>query len=63
MKRQVKELSTKKTAKESEKVAERPRRYKNTQESLSGRGSKLGAKVHGVREGTGGNRTVIYEPH
>ncbi len=44
----------KKTAAESDKVAEKPRRYKITQESLSGRGSKLGGKVHGVREGAGG---------
>ncbi len=44
----------KKTAAESDKVAEKPRGYKNTQESLSERGSKLGGKVHGVREGAGG---------
>lgn len=39
---------------ESDKVAEKPRRYKLSQEGLSGRGFKLGGKVHGVREGTGG---------
>lgn len=44
----------KKPAAESDKVAEKPRGYKSTQESLSGRGSKLGGKVHGVREGTSG---------
>src|SRR3990170_9127961 len=43
-----------KPAAESDKVAERPRRYKLSQESLSGRGSKLGRKVHGVREGASG---------
>ena len=39
---------------ESDKVAKKPRRYKLSQEGLSGRDSKLGGKVHGVREGAGG---------
>src|SRR3990170_2669144 len=39
---------------ESDKVAEKPRRYKLSQEGLSGRGSKWGRKVHGVREGASG---------
>ncbi len=49
-----KKAQHKKAAAESDKVAERPRRYKLSQESLSGRGSKLGGRVHGVREGAGG---------
>lgn len=49
-----KKAQHKKPAGESDKVAEKPRRYKLSQESLSGRGSKLGDKVHGVREGTSG---------
>ena len=43
-----------KPAAESDKMAEKPRRYKLSQERLSGRGSKLGGKVHGVREGASG---------
>lgn len=35
-------------------MAEKPRRYKLSQASLSGRGSKLDGKVHGVREGASG---------
>lgn len=34
-------------------MAKRPRRYKLSQESLSGEGSGLGGQVHGVREGAG----------
>jgi len=39
------------------KVAEKPRRYKLPEEGVSGKGSGLGDKVHGIREGTG-----KYEP-
>lgn len=52
-----KKTQHKKAAAESDKVAERPRRYKVSQESLSGRGSKLGSRVHGVREGAGGYKS------
>jgi hypothetical protein len=39
------------TSAEPDKVAEGPRRYKHSQESLSGKGSGVGGEVHGVREG------------
>ncbi|MBI5192004.1 MAG: Fic family protein [Nitrospirae bacterium] len=51
-----KKAQHKKPAEESGKVAEKPRRYKLSQESLSGKGAKLGSKVHGVREGACGYR-------
>ncbi len=49
-----KKAQHKKPAAESGKVAEKPRRYKLSQESLSGKGAELGSKVHGVREGASG---------
>ena len=48
-----KKAQHKKPAAESDKVAEKPQRYKLSQEGLSGRGPKLGRKVHGIREGAG----------
>lgn len=50
----TKKAQHKKPAAESDKVAERSRRYKLSQEGLPERGSKLGGKIHGVREGAGG---------
>lgn len=47
----------KKSPAEARKVAARPRRYKLPEESVSGKGSRLGGEVHGIREGTG-----EYEP-
>jgi len=47
----------KKSAAKTRKVAARPRRYKLSEESVSGKGSGLGGEIHGVREGTG-----KYEP-
>jgi fido (protein-threonine AMPylation protein) len=41
----------------SRKVAERPRKYKLSEEGVSGEDSGLGGEVHGIREGTG-----EYEP-
>src|SRR3972149_9061110 len=49
-----KKAQHKKPAAKSGKVAKKPQRYKLSQEGLSGRGSKLGRKVHGVREGASG---------
>lgn len=49
-----KKAQHRKPAEESENVAEKPRRYKLPQESLSGKGAELGSKVHGVREGASG---------
>jgi hypothetical protein len=43
----------KKVGTEHDKVAKRPRRYKLSQESLSGESAGLGDQVHGVREGAG----------
>lgn len=47
----------KKSPAKARKVAARPRRYKLPEESVSGKGSRLGGEVHGIREGTG-----KYEP-
>lgn len=47
----------KKGSTKSQKVEEKPRRYKRSEESVSGKGSGLGGKVYGIREGTG-----KYEP-
>jgi fido (protein-threonine AMPylation protein) len=41
----------------SRRVAEEPCRYKLPEEGVSGEGSRLGGKVHGIREGVG-----EYEP-
>jgi hypothetical protein len=38
---------------EARKMAGKPRRYKILAEGISGQGSRLGDKVHGVREGAG----------
>ena len=43
----------KKGSAKARKVAARPRRYKLPEESVSGKDSRLGGEVHGVREGTG----------
>lgn len=43
----------KKNAAKSRKVAGKPCRYKLPEESVSGKSSRLGGEVHGVREGTG----------
>ena len=43
----------KKSSAKARKVAGQPRRYKFIEESISGQGSRLGGKVHGVREGAG----------
>lgn len=43
----------KKSPAKARKVAARPRRYKLPEESVSGKGSRLGGEVHGVREGIG----------
>jgi fido (protein-threonine AMPylation protein) len=42
---------------EARKVARKPRGYKVLKEGVSGQGSRLGGKVHGIREGAG-----EYEP-
>lgn len=49
-----KKAKHKKPAAESDKVAGKPQRYNLSQEGLSGTDPKLGHKVYGVREGTGG---------
>jgi fido (protein-threonine AMPylation protein) len=43
----------KKGSAKSRKVAGRPLRYKLPEEGISGEGSRLGGKVHGIREGAG----------
>ena len=47
----------KKGSAEARKVARKPRGYKVLKEGVSGQGSRLGGKVHGIREGAG-----EYEP-
>lgn len=43
----------KKSPAKFKRVAKEPRGYKQTEETISGEGSRLGGKVHGIREGTG----------
>jgi fido (protein-threonine AMPylation protein) len=48
-----KNIQHRKASAELDKMAKRPLGHKLSQESLSGKGSGLGSKLHGVREGTG----------
>ncbi len=52
----------KKPSTESGKMAGKTRGYKISEEGISGEGSGLGGKVHGVREGTGKQGAVGATP-